>query len=83
MSEPAAAKQLGEAARRRELRYFMAAKIGVSLQLALLQFVRVQTALGNVLPAWVANLPWAATSLLLVVFAAYVAQGAREKMRGL
>ena len=76
-ASPSRAERLSEGARRRELRYFMAAKILVALQFGLILFVRLRMALGNIPSAWIAAAPWVTTALLLVVFGAYAVQAAR------
>jgi uncharacterized membrane protein len=78
-ASPSWAEQLRETARKRELRYFMVAKILVSLQFGLILFVKLRMALGNIPSDWVAAAPWATTGLLLIVFAAYAFQAARVR----
>jgi len=78
-ASPSWAEQLSETARKRELRYFMVAKILVALQFGLILFVKLRIALGNIPSSWVAAAPWATTAVLLVVFAAYAFQAARVR----
>jgi hypothetical protein len=79
--DPERALRRSEEARGRTLRFLMAAKIGLALQVALTLFVKVETALGVALPNWVDKSPWAATLFLLGLFTAYLvrtAAGGRE-----
>jgi len=76
---PAEAGQVSEISRKRELRFFMAAKIAVALQFGLILLVKIRVALGNVPSPWMAGAPWVATLLLLVIFAAYAIQTAKRR----
>lgn len=79
--DPERAFRRSEESRGRTLRLLMAAKIGLALQLALMLFVKVETALGVDLPGWAEKSPWAATLFLLALFIGYLvraAAGGRE-----
>lgn len=76
---PSQAERLSEGTRRRELRFFMAAKVLVALQIGLILVLRLRTALGHVPSFWMAGAPWVVTLLLLVVFGMYAAQAARSR----
>lgn len=79
--DPERAFRRSEETRGRTLRFLMAAKIGLALQLALMLFVKVETALGVDLPGWAEKSPWAATLFLLALFIGYLvraAAGGRE-----
>lgn len=72
-----AERRISEGARRRELQYFMGAKVAVALKFTLILFVKVETALGVHLPWWAANSPWAVSGFLLLAFVLYIVQTAR------
>lgn len=78
-SSPSQAEYLSEAGRRRELRFFMAAKVAVALQFGLILVLKLRTALGNVPSPWMSGAPWAATILLLIIFTAYAMQAAKNR----
>jgi hypothetical protein len=78
---PSEAERLSEMARKRELRFFMAAKILVAIQFGLILVVRLRIALGHVPSPWTAGAPWLATVLLLGVFCVYAVQAARGKKK--
>jgi len=78
-ADPEEAAKTAEALRRRNLRFFMAAKILISLQLGLVLLVKVETALGHAPPAWMKFSPWAMTLALLATFAVFVAQTTRDR----
>jgi len=73
------AHRLGEGSRRRELQFFMAAKVAVALQFALILVVKIETAIGVNLPGWATNAPWALTGLLLALFLFYIVKTARGR----
>lgn len=73
------AGRIGEGIRRRELRFFMAAKVGVALQFGLTLFVKIETATGARLPLWAESSPWGMTGFLLILFLVYIVQAAREQ----
>lgn len=77
--DPERAGRLSEVVRGRKLRLLMTAKVALAVQFALILFVKIETALGVVLPAWVRGSPWAATAFLLMLFVAFTVQIARDR----
>ena len=78
-ASPEAAHRLGEGSRRRELQFFMVAKVAVALKFTLILFVKIETALGVNLPSWAINSPWAVTGFLLILFLFYIVRTARDR----
>lgn len=54
-----------------ELRFFLAAKIGVTLMLGLMQAKEIVAATGHAVPRWLALAPWVMVFVLLALFIGY------------
>jgi hypothetical protein len=76
--DPAGAFRRREEMRGRKLRFLMAIKIALTLQIGLILLVRIETALGNVLPKWVEQSPWLPTLFMLVLFTVFLVRTAKS-----